>query len=409
MAQMWEVVGGADKGGIIVRDGQEISSAQKSERLSTGALIEEITLVGERLNYKLVQGTGPAEGWVGIKLPTKDLCIRTTKKPRQPKPETVGPKNEPHLDEPVALLFPGQGSQYVGMMKEMGEVPAVVAMLEKAKTILGYDILDICLNGPEGKLEETKYCQPAMFIGGLAGLEKLREENADTVNRASIMAGLSLGEYTALCAAGVMSFEDGLKLVKLRGEAMQEAAGKGKQLMLSVAGLDRAKLDPLIEKAKAKEGAGAVCSVANELFPAGVSVGGTEKAINTLKELAEANGAMQAKVLKTAGAFHTALMQPAQDKLSAALDEIQPNMKPPLHTVWMNATAEPIRPGADVADIVANLKMQLTNSVKWESSVQEMIKDGIVQFYEVGPMKQLTAMMKRIDVKPWKRMKKIEV
>merc|ERR1712032_1505080 len=108
--------------------------------------------------------------------------------------------------------------------------------------ILGYDILKICLEGPEEKLEESKYCQPAMFIGGLAGLEKLRIEKPDRVERASVMAGLSLGEYTALCAAGVLTFEDGLKLVKLRGEAMQEAAGQSKQLMLSVAGLDGDKL-----------------------------------------------------------------------------------------------------------------------------------------------------------------------
>merc|ERR1719394_343061 len=130
-------------------------------------------------------------------------------------------------------------------MKEMGEIPAVVEMLEKSKTILGYDILDICLNGPESKLEETKYCQPAMFIGGLAGLEKLKSDNPDAVSRASIMAGLSLGEYTALCAAGVMSFEEGLKLVKLRGEAMQECATASKQLMLSVAGLEKKILQPL--------------------------------------------------------------------------------------------------------------------------------------------------------------------
>merc|ERR1712137_250026 len=123
-------------------------------------------------------------------------------------------------------------------------------MLAKSKDILGYDILDICLKGPEEKLDETKYCQPAMFIGGLAGLEKLREEKPDRVDKAAVFAGLSLGEYTALCAAGVMSFEDGLKLVKLRGEAMQEAATMSKQLMLSVAGLEKKVLKQLCEEAK---------------------------------------------------------------------------------------------------------------------------------------------------------------
>ncbi|CAK8991909.1 unnamed protein product [Durusdinium trenchii] len=407
MVQMWEIVGGADKGGIIVRDGENTKSNQLDDRLSTGALVEEVELKGDRLNYKLVTGTGPQTGWVSIKLKDKDLAVKTDKGPSPP-PTAVGPKNEAPL--PIALFFPGQGSQYVKMLEKAKDLPAVKDMLEKSKTVLGYDILDICLNGPEDKLEETRYCQPALFIGGLAGLEKLREERAEAVDRASVMAGLSLGEYTALCAAGVMSFEDGLKLVKLRGEAMQEAATSGskKQLMLSVAGLERAKLEPLCKEAAAKE-AGGVCSVANCLFPSGFSVGGTEQAINTLKDLAEKNGALQAKILKTAGAFHTSLMQPAQDRLSAALEETLPNMKPPLHTVWMNASAQPIRPGSDPAEIVALLKRQLTNPVLWEDSMKAIIREGVKEFYECGPMKQIKAMMKRIDAAAWKTTTNIEV
>merc|ERR1719414_247213 len=407
MAQMWEVVGGADKGGILVREGEATSTPATKERLSTGALIEEIELKGERLNYKLVTGTGPEVGWISIKLPGKDLAIRTDKKKREPPPTKVGPKDETPL--PIALFFPGQGSQYVKMMEGVKDIPKVQEMLEKSKDILGYDILELCLNGPEEKLEETRYCQPAMFIGGLAGVEKLRADNPAAVDQCSVMAGLSLGEYTALCAAGVMTFEDGLKLVKLRGEAMQEAAALGKQLMLSVAGLEKDKLQPLCVEAAKKEGSGAVCQIANCLFPGGFSVGGTEKAINELKTMAEKAGALQAKVLKTAGAFHTSLMKPAQEKLAAALEETLPNMKPPMHTVWMNATAEPMRPGCDPADIVANLKTQLTNPVLWDTSCQEMIKEGITEFYEVGPMKQMKAMMKRINVGSWKNMKNIEV
>jgi len=406
----WEVVGGGDKGGILVREGESVGSPQTSERLSTGALIEEMELKGERLHFKRLTGTGPEEGWISIKLPGKDLAVRTDKtppKPRAPPPTAVGPNGEEPL--PIALFFPGQGSQYVKMMENVKDMPKVKEMLEKAGPILGYDILDICLNGPESKLEETKYCQPAMFIGGLAGIEKLKEEKPEAVTRASVMAGLSLGEYTALCAAGVMTFEDGLKLVKLRGEAMQEAALIGKQAMLSVAGLEKDKLQPLCVAAAQKEGGDAVCQIANCLFPGGFSVGGTEKAINFLKDSAEKAGALQAKVLKTAGAFHTPLMKPAQDKLAAALEETLPNMKPPQHTVWMNATAEPVRPGCDPADIVANLKTQLTNAVLWDTSVKEILKEGVNEFYEVGPMKQIKAMMKRIDVPAWKATKNIEV
>jgi len=301
----------------------------------------------------------------------------------------------------------------VKMMDGVKDMPAVKDMLAKAQDILGYDILQLCLEGPEAKLEETRYCQPAMFIAGLAGVEKMKSD-ADLkpkVERASIMAGLSLGEYTALCAAGVMSFEDGLKLVKLRGEAMHDAAQQGKQLMLSVAGLEKDKLEPLCQQAKKKEGPAAVCSIANSLFPAGYSVGGTEGAINELKALAEKAGALQAKVLKTAGAFHTALMQPAQDKLVAALEETLPRMKSPMHSVYMNASAKPVRPGCDPKeDILPLMKKQLTNPVLWEASVTKMIKDEkITDFFEVGPMKQCKAMMKRIDPVPWKKMVNIEI
>merc|ERR1719486_998563 len=145
------------------------------------------------------------------------------------------------------------------MLSGVQSLPRVKEMLLKAKDILGYDLLQLCLEGPEEKLGETRYCQPALFVGGLAGMEKLRKEKGDDVARMQCVAGLSLGEYTALCAAGAMSFEDGLKLVKLRGEAMQEAAQNGKQLMLSVAGLEEEKLRPLVKEAAGKEKDG-VCS-----------------------------------------------------------------------------------------------------------------------------------------------------
>merc|ERR1719310_1362129 len=314
------------------------------------------------------------------------------------------------MKAPCALMFPGQGSQYVGMLKEMKDVPAVKEMLDKSKDILGWDVLDLCLNGPEEKLEETKHCQPAMFIGGLAGLEKLRKDKPDAAAHPTFIAGLSLGEYTALCAAGVLTFEDGLKLVKLRGEAMQQAATtQGKQLMLSVAGLDRATLDKLCAESAKEEGAGGVCQVANALFPNGFSLGGTEKAINICKEKCEKAGALQAKVLKTGGAFHTALMQPAQVKLNEALDATVAKMSPPKVTIYMNATAEPVPAGSDVSIIVENLKKQLTSPVLWEPTMQKIIKAGITEFYECGPMKQLKAMMKRIDPKVWKTTTNVDV
>mmetsp|Transcript_2579 Transcript_2579/g.5219 ORF Transcript_2579/g.5219 Transcript_2579/m.5219 type:complete len:494 (+) Transcript_2579:2-1483(+) len=314
---------------------------------------------------------------------------------------------EPPL--PVALLFPGQGSQYVMMLADTKDIPEVKDMLAKAEQILGYDILQLCLKGPEDKLGQTKYCQPAMFIGGLAGVAKLRADQEAKVTRAKCMAGLSLGEYTALCAAGVLSFEDGLKLVKLRGEAMQEAAAVGKQAMISIVGLERNVLDQLCDKAAASEGPQAVCKVANALFPKGFSCAGTEKAMMELKTLAEAKGALQAKVLKTSGAFHTSLMQPAQQKLKEALDNVFPKMKPPRCDIYMNVTGQPLKAGSDPQVIVDLLSKQLVSPVLWSPSVEQMIKDGVTEFFECGPQKQLRAMMKRIDQKVWTRTTNVEV
>jgi len=283
--------------------------------------------------------------------------------------------------------------------------------LDNAKDILGWDVLDLCLNGPEDKLEITSNTQPAMFIGGLAGIEKLKKDKPNEATNPTIVAGLSLGEYTALCHAGVFSFEDGLKLVKLRGEAMQEAAtSQGKQLMLSVAGLDRATVDKLAAEAKKEDGGAlATCSVANALFPNGFSLGGSEKAIEICQKKCEAAGALQAKVLKTGGAFHTALMEPAQVKLNAALDEMVEKMNPPKIAICMNATMDIIPAGGKVKTIVANLKKQLTNPVLWHPSCEKMIKAGVTEYYECGPMKQLKAMMKRIDQKVWKTTTNVEI
>jgi len=296
----------------------------------------------------------------------------------------------------------------VKMLSTTKDIPKVAEMIKTASGIVGVDLLDLALNGPETKLEQTKYCQPMMFLAGMAGLEKLKADKPDHATRFKICAGLSLGEYTALCAAGVFSFEDGLKLVALRGEYMQEAAAVGKQAMLSVAGLEKGVVDKLCKEALKKEPNG-VCQLANELFNKGYSYAGTETAILALKELAEGAGALQAKVLKTSGAFHTSLMAPAKEKLGKALDEMLPRMQPPKCFVYMNTTAQAMAPGTDPKLIVALLKDQVTSPVLWEPSVKAMIKSGVTEYYEVGPMKQLKAMMKRIDNKVWQTTSNVEV
>eukprot|EP00933_Yihiella_yeosuensis_P033485 TRINITY_DN27190_c0_g1_i1.p1 TRINITY_DN27190_c0_g1~~TRINITY_DN27190_c0_g1_i1.p1 ORF type:complete len:486 (-),score=125.14 TRINITY_DN27190_c0_g1_i1:75-1532(-) len=307
----------------------------------------------------------------------------------------------------IALMFPGQGSQYVKMLENVKDVyPKVKEMIATAKKVLGYDLLEICLNGPEEKLEPTSVCQPAMFLAGMAGLEKLRDINPEAVERPGAVAGLSLGEYTALCAAGVFTFEEGMELVKVRGAAMQEAAQSRPQAMLSVAGLDQAKLEKLCAEFATD---GEVCQIANVLFPKGFSCAGTKTAIEKLQTAAPAAGAIQAKMLKTSGGFHTSLMKPAQVKLEEALQRLLPNMKPPRCDIYMNVTGKKIKAGTPPAEFVPLLGQQLCSAVLWEPSVRLMIKDGLTEFYEVGPMKQLKAMMKRIDQGMWSSTTNVDV
>lgn len=309
---------------------------------------------------------------------------------------------------PAALLFPGQGSQYVGVMKEVIERPAVKEMLTKAEEILGWSPLDLALNGPEEKLSETRYCQPLMLIAGLAALDKMKELHPDVYERPMATAGLSLGEYTALVAAGVLSFEDGLNLVKIRGEAMQKATEAVPQAMCSVAGLDRTKVDRLCEEAKTFDTSpNPVCKVANFLFPSGFTCAGTKQSIEKLCQLATAAKALQARVIKAGGAFHTSLMQPAQDELNKAVDDLQDRMNPPRCAVYFNVTGKRVPAGADPATFIELMKMQLTNEVLWETTVKAMIMDGVKDFYEVGPLKQIKAMIKRIDADAFKRTENI--
>mmetsp|Transcript_63375 Transcript_63375/g.175669 ORF Transcript_63375/g.175669 Transcript_63375/m.175669 type:complete len:505 (+) Transcript_63375:39-1553(+) len=314
--------------------------------------------------------------------------------------------SEPPL--PVGILFPGQGSQYVKMMTGIKDNPRVKEYLAKAQQELGYDLLELCLKGPESKLEQTKHCQPAMYVAGLAAVEKLREKQPERIERCQAVAGLSLGEYTALTVAGVFTFETGLKIVKLRGEAMQEAAEDSPQGMLSVAGLDYETLSKLCKDCTS--GPKDVCQIANCLFPNGFSCAGTQSCIEKLMAKAQkTEGCLQAKLLKTSGGFHTSLMQPAREKLLAALKGVEGEMRPPRCDVYMNVTGKRIQAGTPPSDFVPLLAKQLCSSVLWEDSVRAMIQDGLTEFYEVGPMKQLKAIMKRIDMKMWSSTTNVEV
>mmetsp|Transcript_52208 Transcript_52208/g.114433 ORF Transcript_52208/g.114433 Transcript_52208/m.114433 type:complete len:447 (+) Transcript_52208:56-1396(+) len=306
----------------------------------------------------------------------------------------------------VGLLFPGQGSQYVKMMSMLIENPEVKKLCERARKILGWDPIEVCIEGPEDKLVETATCQPCLFLASMAGMIKLRSENPEVADNPYAVAGLSLGEYSALCAAGVFTFEEGLELVRVRGLAMAEAASLQPQLMLSVFGIDQETMEKLCQ---AEVKPGQVCQIANLLFPRGFSCSGTADAINNLKDTVVEAGAMQAKLLKVEGAFHTSLMKPAQTKLQDALDRILPNMQPPTCDVYLNVTGKKVPKGTPPSEFIDLLGKQLCSTVLWEASVRLMIEDGLSEFYEVGPMKQLKAMMKRTDMDAWKNMYNIEV
>mmetsp|Transcript_27377 Transcript_27377/g.90998 ORF Transcript_27377/g.90998 Transcript_27377/m.90998 type:complete len:561 (-) Transcript_27377:60-1742(-) len=341
-------------------------------------------------------------------LPLVEECRMKADLPRSQIPRPPG-KGKPPL--PVALLFPGQGSQYVGMLAEASKLPAVRDMLAKAEQVLGWDVLALCTKGPEAQLSETRYCQPVLFIAGLAAVEVLRESKREVVDRPQAMAGLSLGEYTAICAAGVLEFEDCLRLVKLRAEAMQEATELAPQGMASVAGLDRQTLERLCAEARAADSSveTPVCQIANVLFPSGFVCAGTKSTIDVLCEKALAARALQARAIKAGGAFHSPLMKPASDRLSQALDEALPRMKPPRCCIYFNLTGKKVMPGTNPKEFVDYMKKQLTSEVLWEQTIKQMIMDQVKDFYEVGPLKQIKAMIKRIDQDAFKRTENVSV
>lgn len=291
------------------------------------------------------------------------------------------------------VLFPGQGAQYVGMAKVLVEQFANARNLfDRAREFLGFDLLDICINGPVERLNATDISQPAIFVSSLAALESLRLLNPDAVEEAKATAGLSLGEYTALAFAGVFNFEDGLSLVKTRGEAMQAAATATPSAMASVLLLDRERLESICQSVRSSRG---IVSIANYLCPGNLVVSGVREAVFAVEESAQAAGAKTVR-LAVAGAFHTPIMQPAVEQLTRKMASIK--FMPARIPVWSNVTGKPHE--ADPDAIAALLARQVVEPVLWEDSIQGIL--GTVadhRFYEVGPGKVLTGLMKRIQRK----------
>lgn len=307
----------------------------------------------------------------------------------------------------VALLFPGPGSQHSKMMQGAEQVPGVPEMLTIAQRILGYDLQELCNQGDRAKLEEVTVAGPAIFVASLAALAKLKAQRAEVADHPGAVAGLDLGEFAALVAAGVLDFETGLSLVKTASECIAEASKASKQAMLSVAGLEEADLGALCDKAS--KTTGEVCQIAILLFPRGFTCGGGSQAIAELDRLAKESGALQTKELPSNGAVHTSCMAKAREQLYQALRDVLPKMNPPKCDVYLTSSKKVYSSGSSPEMLIEPLCDQLTSPIHWEASVRKMTIMGIESFYELGPMGQLKAVMKRINPEAWAKMESIDV
>ena len=283
----------------------------------------------------------------------------------------------------TALLFAGQGAQAVGMGRDLADqFPTAKGWFEKANAALGYDLAKVCFEGPEAELTKTEHAQPGIFLVGWVAFELLKERVPGLKFEAT--AGLSLGEFTALTAAGVMSFEDGIRVVRQRGQFMQEACEATRGGMAAIIGLDEAKT----REACAEAGV----ELANLNCPGQIVISGPADRMAAACEIAKAKGAKKAMPLTVAGAYHSTLMAGAKAKLDGTLKAttLKTGSVPVISNVTAQAHGSP-------AEIHQRLVEQVTSSVRWEDSMRHLLAQGFTRFIELGPGKALSGFMKRID------------
>jgi [acyl-carrier-protein] S-malonyltransferase len=290
----------------------------------------------------------------------------------------------------TACLFPGQGAQFVGMGRSVVErCPAAKRYFDVAHDILGYDLADVCWNGPAEKLEQTDHSQPALYVCSLAAVELLKQESPGVAEACAYAAGLSLGEYTALAFAGAISFEEGLRVVQVRGRAMQAAAEANPSGMVSALMLDAEQVAAVCAKANET----GPLWVANYLCPGNTVLSGSKEGCAAAVGLIEQAGGKPIP-LAVAGAFHTPLMESACAKLQSALESVA--IRPPRIPVVSNVDAQPHHEPEEIRQLLVR---QVVQPVRWEASVRWLIDQGVTGFYEVGPGKVLKGLLKRIDRK----------
>ncbi|RCW49674.1 MULTISPECIES: ACP S-malonyltransferase [unclassified Halanaerobium] len=289
------------------------------------------------------------------------------------------------MSEKLVFLFSGQGSQYVGMGKELyNKYPSAAEIMDQAVEILDFDIKDLIFNGPEEELNNTKNTQPAIYIVSAMVNKVLAEEGIFP----SAAAGHSLGEYSALSAAGVISFIDGLKLVRRRGELMDQADPEGRGTMAAVIGL----ADEVIKSVLAE--IDGICTVANYNSPGQVVISGEKKAVKSAEEILKEKGAKKVIPLQVSGAFHSPLMEPAKKELKREIENT--NFTEAEIPFIANVTASYLQSGAEIKDALIK---QLTNSVRWVETIERFKEDGYETYIEVGPGRVLKGLMRRIDRK----------
>lgn len=281
----------------------------------------------------------------------------------------------------TAFLFPGQGSQYVGMAKDFYESdPDSKSFIELADSVLGIQLGSICFAGPEETLRQTEYTQPAIFLHSIVVARKLTSQKPDMV------AGHSLGEYSALVASGAIGFEDALRLVRLRGQLMQRAGVEQKGTMAAIVGMGADAVEEICSQASQA----GVVQPANFNSPGQIVISGSVEGVRKAMELARAAGAKMVKELVVSGAFHSPLMESALNGLKAGLDRA--DIRDASIPVYANVTGEPVSKASDIRDL---LYRQLTSPVRWEQTMQNMARDGATTFLELGPGKVLQGLAKR--------------